>query len=374
MKIILKYTYIAAIAGLAACSEKTPDVAENQVDNTDFIAISPEQETLAGITYGPVTEQWVEQTLACSGMVDVPPANRISMTTVYGGYITYTGVYPGDKISKGQLIAKLQDPMYIDLQRNYLEGLSKLEFLKADFERKSELQKTQSVSEKQFQQAKQDFETVKVELQALAAQLKMAGFNPDKVAKDGVQAEVEIRSPINGYVTKVNINQGMHLAEGQQLFELLDPTHVHVELAVFPNDLPRIAEGQTVYYRTAGDKRVLKGVIKLINKSVGDENSIMVHVHPAEEDEGAILPGTFVQAEIVVDKVKAPVLPIAAVNQTEHGFIAYKKVEGGVKAVYFTPRFTSNEYVDGAILGQGDYLQRGADKLIEMDDETGHSH
>jgi cobalt-zinc-cadmium efflux system membrane fusion protein len=277
-------------------------------------------------------------------------------------------------VKKGQLLAKLQDPMYIDLQRSYLEGLSKMEFLKADYERKAELDKTESISKKQFQLAKRDFETNKVEVSALAAQLRMAGINPKVLAEQGVQSEVEIRSPINGFVTDVNINQGMHVEEGQQLFELLDPSHVHIELSVFPNDLPKLSPGQSVYYRIAGDDKILEGKIKLINKAVGSGKSIMVHVHPAEEDEGAILPGTFVQADIVVLRSQSLVLPVSAVNQTENGYIAYRKVDGGVEQEYFTPRFTTPRYVDAEILAGGEYLLTGAEKLISLDDEGGHGH
>ena len=369
----ISFVFLAGLL-LWSCSAPTEEAIEETTQNADFIAVTADQQEMAGITYGPVTKQWVEQTLACSGVVDVPPANRVSLTTVYGGYITYTGVYPGDKVSKGQLLAKIQDPMYIDLQRSYLEGLSKLEYLKADFERKGNLLKTESVSDKQYQQAKREYQTAEVEVQALAAQLKMAGFNAEAIQKNGVQAEVEVRSPINGYVTVVNINQGMHLAEGEQLFELMDPTHVHIELSVFPNDLSKLAEGQKVYYRIAGSDKVHAGQIKLINKAVGESKSIMVHVHPAEEDEGAILPGTFVQAEVVFAQLEAFVLPLEAVNQADNGYIAYKQVQGGVEAVYFTPRFVTQKFVDAEVLAGSNYLFTGAEKLISLDEDGEHSH
>lgn len=366
--------FVASFIALAACTSNPQEQATIEEERADFIPISATQQEMAGITFGPITTQNVEQTLACSGQVDVPPANRISLTTVYGGYITYTGVYPGDKVRKGQLLAKLQDPMYIDLQRGYLEGKSKLAFVEADYARKQRLMETQSVSDKQLQQTKREYESVAVEVQALAAQLKMAGFSIALIEEKGVQPEVEVRAPIDGFVTAVNINQGLHLAEGDALFELIDPTHVHIELAVFPNDLPKLAEGQKVYYRIAGDDVIRTGNIKLINKAVGQAKSIMVHVHPAQEDENAIIPGTFVQAEIVYAAQEAQVLPIEAVNETESGYIAYKRVEGGVEAIHFVPRFTTQNVVDAAVLDAATYLLHGAEKLITLEDEGEHDH
>jgi cobalt-zinc-cadmium efflux system membrane fusion protein len=359
----------------AACgSETAQETAGDLSINEHFTAVSEEQQKLAGITFGAITEQDVEQKLSCSGVIDVPPANRVSMTTVYGGYITYTGVYPGDKVTKGQLLARLQDPLYIDLQRNYLEGLSKLAFLQSDFERKTELQKTESVSAKQYQQAKRDVETVSIEVAALAAQLKMAGFSTEKLKTSGVQAEVEIRSPINGYVTSVNVNQGLHMQQGEVLFELMDPTHMHIELNVYPNDLDKLQEGQPVYFRVAGSTNVRQGSIKLINKAVTANNrSILVHVHPREEDEDGLLPGTFVQAEIVFNAQKFAVLPISGVTRSENMYTAYKRVEGGVEAIFFSPEFATADFVDARALAPGEYVLAGADKLISLD-EGGHGH
>jgi cobalt-zinc-cadmium efflux system membrane fusion protein len=375
MKHILAYPLLLLAVGLTTrCSEK-PETPPTETVNENFIPVTDEQQKLAGITFGPITEELVEQTISCSGIVDVPPANRFSMTTVFGGYITYTGVYPGDKVSKGQLLARLQDPLYIDLQRSYLEGLSKLDYLETDYQRKTELLKTESVSAKQYQEAKRDLETVKIEVNALAAQLKMAGFSTEQIRKNGVQPEVDVRSPINGFITEVNVNQGMHMQQGQVLFELIDPTHMHIELSVFPNDLEKLKEGERVYFRVAGDTEMRQGTIKLINKSVtADTRSILVHVHPLEKDEDGLLPGTFIQAKIVVGENKRMVLPMAGVNQTENTFIAYKKVDGGVEAVYFSPQFTTDKYVDGATLEAGNYVLIGAEKLLSLEEEDGNEH
>jgi cobalt-zinc-cadmium efflux system membrane fusion protein len=366
---------VAGIAmALAGCSGKNEPVAAAESADEHFIALTAEQERLAGITFGEIKEEDVEQSLACSGVVDVPPANRISVTTVYGGYITYTGVYPGDKIVKGQLLAKIQDPVYIDLQRSYLEGLGKLAFLEADYKRKSDLVKTESVSEKQYQDTKREFDAVKVEVSSLAAQLRMAGLSPEKITQNGVQAEVEVRSPINGFVTAVNINQGLHLTEGQELFTLINPDHVHVELSVYPNDLGKLAEGQRVYFRLAGSDAESVGTIKLINKAVSDgSKSITVHVHPDDED-AVLLPGAFVQARIVVSVINAKVLPLDAITETENGYVAYKKADGGVLAIYFAPRFVASGFADAAGLEEGIYVRTGAEKLVKIEEEEGHEH
>lgn len=371
MKSNFKIIAIATLgAFLGQCSSKTaePEMAIDEAANT-IIALTEAQQQLAGIAFGPVMQQAVNQKISCSGVVDVPPSNRVSLTSVYGGFVTYTGVYPGDKVQKGQLLAQMQDPLYIDMQRDYLENRSKLAFLQADFDRKSALIKTNSVSEKEFQQTKRDLEAAQIAQQALAAQLQMAGIGVDYLLEKGVQRTVGVRAPVSGFVVAVNINQGMHVAAGDALFELLDPTHVHVELSVFPDDAQNLAPGQTVNYRMAGNEQTFTGSIKLINKAVGSQNSIQVHVHPSEKDESSLLPGTFVQAEIVISQMEAYVLPRAAVNRVENGFLAYKKVDGGVLPVLFSPKFVSADVVEAQALVGAEYVQSGATKLLSLEEE-----
>ena len=372
MKPILNTITAALFTSLFVGCEQASEQEMTRSDS-DQIMLTEEQMQRSGIIVGPLTVRDMPQTISCSGVIDVPPGNRASITTAYGGYITHTDIYPGEVVTKGQLLARLKDPLYVDLQRSYLEGQSKLVYLESDFARKSELRKNESVSEKAFQEAQRNVEAARVEVEALRAQLKIAGINPSHIEKNGVQDEVEVRAPINGYVTEVNVNLGAHLNEGDALFELIDPSHVHIELNVYPNDLSKLKVGQGVYYNIAGDDSLMHGEVYLINKAVSNKTrGIVIHVHPDDEEAENHLPGTFVQAKIIYNNQRKPVIPTTGVISTTEGYIAFRKVDGGFEEILFQTENEVNGYLDASTLPKGEYILIGAKKVANAAPD--HSH
>jgi cobalt-zinc-cadmium efflux system membrane fusion protein len=372
MKPIQNTIAIALITLLIAGCKQAPEQEITQNEGPQ-IALTDEQMQRSGIAVGPLTMRDMPQTISCSGVIDVPPGNRASITTAYGGYITYTDIYPGEVVKKGQLLAQLKDPLYVDLQRSYLEAKSKLTYLEADYTRKSALHKNESVSEKAYQQAQRDVEAVRVEVEALKAQLKIAGIKPSVIENKGVQDKVDVRAPIHGYVTSVNINLGAHVEPGDALFELIDPSHLHIELNAYPNDLGKLKIGQTVLYTIVGDDSVQTGEIYLINKAVNNTTrSIVIHVHPDDEEAENHLPGTFVQAKIVYSNQRKPVIPVTGIVQTAEGYIAYRKVAGGFEEILFEAGKQSDGFLDASTLPKGEYVLAGAKKVANAAPD--HSH
>lgn len=374
MNVLYKSFLIVVLFLLAACQQKeeTAETREQLTVDAQH-AISDEQVASSEINVGPLQTRALPLTLSCSGVIDVPPGNRASITTAYGGYVTYTNIYPGETVKKGQLLARLQDPLYVDLQRDYLEGKSNLNYLEADFKRKTELRKNESVSEKVYQQALRDVEAVRVEVESLKAQLKIAGISTSLIEEKGVQDQVDVRATIDGYVTEVNVNLGAHLKEGDALFELIDPTHLHIELNVYPNDLSKLKIGQKVRYNIAGDDSLMTGEVHLINKAVSNATrGIVIHVHPDNEDAENHLPGTFVQAKIEYSSVQKPAIPVTGVVATSGGYLAFRKVEGGFEEIAFQSAIKSQGFLDASMLPAGEYVLDGAKKIASI--EPGHSH
>jgi cobalt-zinc-cadmium efflux system membrane fusion protein len=351
---------------LLSCSNKAPEESATEPHN-HTITLNENQISLAEITFGSLSEREVEYSVLCNGEVDAPPENRASVTTAFGGYISYTRMYAGEKVVKGQLLARIQDPVYIELQQSYLNALSKAEFLKEDLKRKSELRESESVSEKTFKESKRDNQLILIEADALESKLRLAGISPEGIQKNGVQNEVSVLAPISGYVTKTNINLGKHMQAGEELFEIINPDHMHIELSVYSSDIGKLKNGQKVYYRIAGSDEEQTGFVKLINKAL-DENTrtIVIHVHPDKDDE-RLLVGTFIQARIVYEKRSEKVLPFAGVVKSGDGYLAYRKVDGGVEEIFFNSPNAGREWISAPDLPEGDYVLTGAARLLRIE-------
>ena len=253
-----------------------------------------------------------------NGKIDVPPQNIVSISVPLGGYLKTTKLLPGTRVKKGEILAVMEDQQYIQLQQDYLTGKARVIFLESDYLRQKDLNKNKSSSDKIFQQAESEYQSQQVMMKALYEKLRLAGINPDHLTKDNITRSVSIHSPINGYVSKVNVNIGRYVSPTEVLFELINPTDIHLALKVFEKDLDKIKIGQQIlaYTNNNPDKKYNCEII-LISKDLSPERTAEVHSH-FESYEPELLPGMFMNADIQLNSRSVLVLPDEAIVTYEN--------------------------------------------------------
>jgi cobalt-zinc-cadmium efflux system membrane fusion protein len=91
---------------------------------------------------------------------------------------------------------------------------------------------------------------------------------------------VALRSPIHGWVAKVNVNIGRYVQPTDILFELVDPDDIHLALTIFEKDLSRVKIGQEVHARpTAHPQEEYEAEVILVGRSLDADRSAIVHCH-----------------------------------------------------------------------------------------------
>ena len=83
----------------------------------------------------------------------------------------------GKYVKQGEVIAVMQDQSYIQMQQDYLDEKSQLEFLKAEYERQQELSNENINAKKTLQQAKANYESMQAKVNGLNAKLKLLNIN-----------------------------------------------------------------------------------------------------------------------------------------------------------------------------------------------------
>jgi cobalt-zinc-cadmium efflux system membrane fusion protein len=233
------------------------------------------------------------------------------------GFVKYTKLLQGMPIKKGEVVAELYHQDYIQLQQEYLNTRSHLEFLKAEYDRQRELSSENINAAKTLQRAKADYESAEVSLQALKARLALINLSPHQLIENGIQQTIQLYSPISGYVTEVNVNPGKFVNPADVLFKIIDPGHLHVELYVFEKDLPALHTGQTVNFSLVDESEVRQATVYLIGKEISPERTVRVHCHMSKDYPG-LIPGLYLKAWIVTSAHQAQVLPEAAVLTIEN--------------------------------------------------------
>ena len=326
---MINYRYVLLLSATVWFSCKS-DKGEKQVETVipaseNSIVLTASQMAQANIDTGRIVYKLIDEVIAVNGVVDVPPQNMISVSFPLGGYIKSSTVLPGQKIQKGEVLAIIEDQSLIQLQEDYLIGKSKLQYLEKEFARQEELHKTNVNAEKIWQQTQNEFQSQKIFVKAGAEKLKLAGINPDNLNDQNISKSVALRSPIEGFVAKVNMNIGKYVGPTDVLYELINPSDLHAALTVFQKDLGKVAIGQDVNISFVEEPgTIYKGKIILVNQQVDENRGALLHCHFISHPK-QLKPGMFLNAKISVKQQPRWLVPEQAIcnyGGKEYVFVA----------------------------------------------------
>ena len=356
-KIFMKSNQIFAIAVISLLLACTANKNEEQKTATSSlkqdsaienkVRLTEDQLKTANISIGQVQNIDMHKVLKVNGLIDVPPSNIVSVSIPMGGYLKKTNLIPGMFVKKGALLAVIEDPGYIQLQQDYLTAKSRLEYLEADFNRQRDLNTTKSTSDKIYQLAKSDFESQKYLVKSLHEKLKLIGIEPAQLNEATISRAINFNAPISGYITKVNVNIGKYVTATDVLFEIVDPSDLHLRLIVFENDASSLKIGNEVLFTTNNDlSKKLKAHIAVITPNINEERTTEVHCHLVNE-QVKLYPGTYVNAEVALNNVKVAALPEEAIVKWENKpFVFVKQVDQSYKLVSIDIGVTTNGFVE----------------------------
>lgn len=302
-----------------ACNNKQiNDEQINTATQENVASLTDAQYKNAEIEIGKIENQNIFSVLKLNGKIDVPPQNMVSISVPMGGYLKSTKLLPGMQISKGEVIAVMEDPQYIQLQQDYLTAKAQFAYNESEYLRQKELNESKAASDKVFEQAKATYQTQNVLIKSLEQRLKLIGLNPNTVTANTITKSISIYSPINGFVSAVNVNIGKYVMPSDVLFELVNPNDIHLVLTVFDKDINKLAIGQKVFaFSNSNPDKKYECEIILISKNLSNDNATQVHCHFVQYDK-SLLPGMFMNAIIELSGGNAVVLPIDAIVRFEN--------------------------------------------------------
>lgn len=360
--------FSALLSLLTACGSKTPEEQTAAAPtNENVIQLSAIQIKNAGIVTAPLEQKQISSILKVNGKIEVPPQNVISISVPMGGYLKNTDLLVGMNVHKGQLLAVIEDQQYIQLQQDYLTAKSKISFLENEYLRQKDLNQSKASSDKVYQQSEAEFRGQRVLLSALAEKLKLAGINPEKLSENNISRTVTIYSPISGYVSKINSNIGKYVSPTEVMFELINPTDIHLAVKVFEKDVDKLFIGQKImtFTNNRPDKKYVAEII-MIGKDLTSDRATEVQCHFKNYDK-ALIPGTYMNAEVEVKNNSAYVLPEDAIVRYEgkqYAFVRKGANEFEMKEVHIgTTENGFTELLNPNTINQ-DFVVKGAYTLL----------
>ncbi len=288
-------------------------------DNNVYV-ITASQFKASGMKTGALEKRKFKRSVKSNGMIDVPPENKASVSAYFGGYVREITLLPGDKVKKGQVLFTLENPEYIEIQRDFLEADSRLAYLRSDYERQKSLASEGVSSEKKYLKAEAEYRATKVRVASLRKKLQLMNIDPSGLNENEIRSRIPVLSPISGYVSEIHLSKGLYLDPSDVAMNIINTDHLHLELSVFEQNLGQIRKGQEIRFRVQNNPSVVYlARVHLVNPGIDrNERTFKIHAHPEEGSDPAFLvPGMYVESEIFIRSHEGPALPHEAVVEND---------------------------------------------------------
>ncbi len=314
----MKLIYIIPLLWLlSSCGGNIEKTVEPVAEDRDTVTLSDEQIAHAGLLTDTISTRTLQTELRVNGLVDVPPQNIVSVSFPLGGYLKTTKLLPGMHVNKGEVIGLMEDPALVQLQQDYLMAKARLVFLEQDLKRQQLLNENKVSADKVLQQVQSEHASQQIMVRGLGEKLRLIGLQPERLSAESISRNVPIRSPINGFVSKVNVNIGKYVNPADVLFELINPDDMHAALTVFEKDIALVKPKQKVLVTFVDEPDTeYECEVLLVTRNVDSDRSALVHCH-FEKQPDRLLPGMFLNARIKVSASNVTAVPSEALVRFE---------------------------------------------------------
>jgi len=278
------------------------------------------------IKTGTIQKRNIARTIQCTGQINIPPTAISSIHSKTNGQLSFLKYLPGDYISKGTLLAKIESPMLVEKQRLLLETKVHLNLARKDYERKKVLKTGQATPQKVFDESQNKFELLTATYQGLKKELELFGINiSDLENNTSYQPSVNIYANQSGFIHEVLVNKGQMITPETRLMDIADINHLYLELQILSKDIGAISKGQEVHFTIPNRSETFKAKIVKINPVINEgASTLQVHCHIEHPDKTIFVAGLFANARIDMAAQEVEGLPLSAVVKEGDDYFGYK--------------------------------------------------
>ena len=167
--------------------------------------------------------------------------NQANLSTIVMGTITEVSVTVGDRVSQGDILARIKDDQIRakknQIEANMVQARANLENTEKNYNRIKNLYAENSATSKELDDISTMYDIAKANVEALEASLNEV---------NEMLAYTVIRAPFDGVISRKNVSEGDMAAPGQPLLSIVDPGTLKVTANVPERWITGIAEGDTV--------------------------------------------------------------------------------------------------------------------------------
>lgn len=367
-----KYLLLAfSLLTISACTSKKEEVSEKETTNTldaNRITLTAAQKKHSAIELVQLSTTSLPSTMQLNARTEVTPQDKVSITNMMGGFVKSIHVIPGNAVKKGQIIAVLEDPAYVQIQEDYLTTKALITKASAEYNRQKDLNESQAASTKVLEEARTELNLLQIKKRALEQKLQLIQLSPVHVSLQNMRRSLTIVSPVSGVVNDVFVNRGQYVSGSQPIVDLVQTGTPMLNIKAFENNLQYISVGQELeaYTNHSAEEKITAKVVA-ISQQVDEDGSVDVLAKVSNSNNIHLTANMYLNVTLSYESKSSTVLPEEAVVHFEGKDYVFQWIEKNtyqLKVVTIGRKANGKVEVTSSLDASQQYVGKGAYALL----------
>lgn len=291
--------------------------SENQEEEIDFqnIPLSEKQVKAVDLKMGEAQEREMDAMLHVNGSLVLRAQDMGNVSSLMGGIVKNVYVKEGQMVSRGQVVATIENTDVVTLQREYYTAYKESEMARLELDRQKTLASAGAGIKKTLQMSEKNYKVAQANLLGTGRQLQQMGISTKEVAKGKFTTVFPLRAPISGTVSDMQASLGSYADMQTPLMKIRNNHAVECDLNVFEKDIAKVKVGDQVLVSLTNQPGVnvsgrVYGMNQYLNKGT---KSVAVHVNLDAKRGAKLFEGMYVSGQIATGRQLCMTLPDKAI-------------------------------------------------------------
>lgn len=291
--------------------------SENQEEEIDFqnIPLSEKQVKAVDLKMGEAQEREMDAMLHVNGSLVLRAQDMGNVSSLMGGIVKNVYVKEGQMVSRGQVVATIENTDVVTLQREYYTAYKESEMARLELDRQKTLASAGAGIKKTLQMSEKNYKVAQANLLGTGRQLQQMGISTKEVAKGKFTTVFPLRAPISGTVSDMQASLGSYADMQTPLMKIRNNHAVECDLNVFEKDIAKVKVGDQVLVSLTNQPGVnvsgrVYGMNQYLNKGT---KSVAVHVKLDAKRGAKLFEGMYVSGQIAIGRQLCMTLPDKAI-------------------------------------------------------------
>lgn len=291
--------------------------SENQEEEIDFqnIPLSEKQVKAVDLKMGEAQEREMDAMLHVNGSLVLRAQDMGNVSSLMGGIVKNVYVKEGQMVSRGQVVATIENTDVVTLQREYYTAYKESEMARLELDRQKTLASAGAGIKKTLQMSEKNYKVAQANLLGTGRQLQQMGISTKEVAKGKFTTVFPLRAPISGTVSDMQASLGSYADMQTPLMKIRNNHAVECDLNVFEKDIAKVKVGDQVLVSLTNQPGVnvsgrVYGMNQYLNKGT---KSVAVHVKLDAKRGAKLFEGMYVSGQIATGRQLCMTLPDKAI-------------------------------------------------------------